>query len=346
MDLLIIVALSFLGGLLFQRIKVPAGMLIGSMVVTALLVSGAGFTAVPSIAKYVAQAAAGMYIGCSSTKEELLQLRTFYKPAIWLTVSLLLINFGLGFLLWGIGYSDLLTCLMCAVPGGISDVTLIATDMGADTSRVLLIHLCRLICGIALFPVMVNLTTPPIDDSHDTGTAAAKQVRPTHNTIRFLGLCALCGAGAYLGTYLNLPAGCLLGAMIVAFGVRFAGYQVVYPRQVRIGAQLLSGLYIGCLMDTSLLQDWHITLGALLLSVVVLVANAYLFGHLMQRFINIPVREGMLMLTPAGVSDMALISADIGVHSPRLILMQLYRFIMASALFPQLCYGLVQWLGW
>ena len=45
----------------------------------------------------------------------------------------------------------------------------------------------------------------------------------------------------------------------------------------------------------------------------------------------------MLMLTPAGASDMALISADIGVSSPRLILVQIYRLIIATAIFPQIC---------
>lgn len=345
MDLCILLALGFVAGCGFQKMKVPAGMLMGSMVVTALLVGGFHLSPAPESTKYIAQAAGGIYIGCSSTKEELCQLRTFYKPVIWLTVALALMNLVLGFLLYFMGYSDLLSSLMCAVPGGITDVTLIAADMGADASRVLLIHLCRLIAGIAIFPLLVNLITPPMPNIQGHDVTFSNQALPPHNPLRFVILCLLCALGAYVGVTLGIPAGCLLGSMVVAFGVRFAGFQVVFPQNVRLGAQVVSGLYIGCLMDPALFHDWRTTLGAMVACVAVLIVNAYVFGRLMQHYIQVPLREGMLMLTPAGASDMALISADIGVHSPRLILMQLYRFIMASALFPQLCYALVQWLN-
>ena len=57
----------------------------------------------------------------------------------------------------------------------------------------------------------------------------------------------------------------------------------------------------------------------------------------MEKRFGVPLREGMLMLSPAGASDMALISADIGVSSPRLILVQVYRLLIATAVFPQIC---------
>ena len=69
----------------------------------------------------------------------------------------------------------------------------------------------------------------------------------------------------------------------------------------------------------------------------VLLTNAAVFGKVMEKWFQIPLREGMLMLTPAGASDMALISADIGVNSPRLILVQIYRLLVATAVFPQFC---------
>ncbi len=77
----------------------------------------------------------------------------------------------------------------------------------------------------------------------------------------------------------------------------------------------------------------------------VLLGNAWLFGNWMERRFQVPLREGMLMLTPAGASDMALISADIGVNSPRLILVQIYRLLIATAIFPHLCLLLARALG-
>ena len=51
------------------------------------------------------------------------------------------------------------------------------------------------------------------------------------------------------------------------------------------------------------------------------------------------------MLTPAGAGDMALISADVGVSSPRLILVQIYRLLIATAIFPHLCLLLARAFG-
>ena len=53
-------------------------------------------------------------------------------------------------------------------------------------------------------------------------------------------------------------------------------------------------------------------------------------------------RGTALMMTPAGASDMALISADIGVHSPSLVVMQIFRMLMAASIFPQICYQIAK----
>ena len=48
------------------------------------------------------------------------------------------------------------------------------------------------------------------------------------------------------------------------------------------------------------------------------------------------------MMTPAGASDMALIAADIGVNSPSLVVMQIFRMLMAASIFPQICYQIAK----
>ena len=46
--------------------------------------------------------------------------------------------------------------------------------------------------------------------------------------------------------------------------------------------------------------------------------------------------ETMLAATPAGASDMALISADIGVNSRELVELQVIRLVVVVSLFPQI----------
>ena len=40
--------------------------------------------------------------------------------------------------------------------------------------------------------------------------------------------------------------------------------------------------------------------------------------------------------------EFALISADIGVHSPSLVVMQIFRMLMAASIFPQICYQIAK----
>jgi uncharacterized membrane protein AbrB (regulator of aidB expression) len=67
------------------------------------------------------------------------------KPALIMLGTFLVLNLAAGFLINLISIIDLLTALLCAVPGGVTDIPIIAEDMGADTSKVALLQLARYI---------------------------------------------------------------------------------------------------------------------------------------------------------------------------------------------------------
>lgn len=331
-------ALSAGVGYVFYRKRIPAGMLIGAVIAAAVLtaVFQAGY--VPGPTKNIAQVIAGTFIGCSAKREDLYLLRSFWKPVLMITFSLLVLNIAIGFLLYLTGYSDLLTCLVCAIPGGIAETTLIATDLGAVPSKVLLVHFCRLIVGLVLFPQVVERFTPPMPETaQGTETASGKAPDAQHNTARLLVVLAIASLCAWGGSLLRIPAAPVLCSLLGTFLLNISGFTVRFPDWLRRVAQVLSGAYIGCLLDLSRFGSPITVLWAVLITIAVLLTNAALFGRWMEKRFGVPLREGMLMLTPAGASDMALISADIGVSSPRLILVQVYRLLIATAVFPQIC---------
>ena len=324
-------------GLLFYRKRIPAGMLIGAVVASAVLTAGFQMGEVPSSFKHIAQVVAGVFIGCSASREDFRQLKTFCKPVLMITASLLLVNVAIGGLLFLSGYSDLLTCLICAVPGGISDVTLIAVDFGTDASKVLLVHFCRLVVGVAVFPTVVQRITPPMSEGAGEPSARKGKKMDRRGAGRLLLALAVSAAGAWLGNRLDVPAASILFPLFITFALNLSGFSIPFPSWLRQAAQVVSGAYIGGLLDPGKFGNPITVLSAVVITIAVLLANAYLFGRWMERRFRVPLREGMLMLTPAGAGDMALISADIGVSSPRLILVQIYRLLVATAIFPHLC---------
>lgn len=342
---LLTLALCTAAGLLLYRKHVPAGMLIGAAAASAVLTAGFQMEGVPSIYKHVAQVIAGVFIGCSANREDFRQLKTFYKPVIMITCSLLLVNVVIGGLLFFTGYSDLLSCLICAVPGGISDVTLIAVDFGADASKVLLVHFCRLVVGVAVFPTVVQRITPPMPEGAGESAIRKGRAMDRRGWARLSLALAIASAGAWLGNRLEVPAASILFPLFIAFALNLSGFSIPFPSWLRQAAQVVSGAYIGGLLEPEKFGNFTVVLSAVVITIAVLLANAYFFGRWMERRFQVPLREGMLMLTPAGAGDMALISADVGVSSPRLILVQIYRLLIATAIFPHLCLLLARAFG-
>lgn len=330
--ILLTLTASSAAGWFLRKKGVPAGMLIGAIAAAAALsVLGAGY--MPQQAKTAAQLVAGIFIGCSADRDDLRQLRNFYKPVLVVTLSLLLINLVIGTALYAISYGDLLTCLICAVPGGISDVTLIAVDLGADPSKVLVIHFFRLVVGVVVFPLLVNRFTPPVASAPVNATGKPQK----WNVSGIALIAAVSAAASYIGVQLGIPSVVILCSLTASFVLHMSGVCVAIPHWVRRAAQILSGAYIGCLLDPVAFSSPGILLGALLVTTLVLLADACIFGKLMEIWFHVPLREGVMMLSPAGASDIALISADIGLNSPRLVLMQVFRLLVATAIFPQLC---------
>ena len=64
--------------------------------------------------------------------------------------------------------------------------------------------------------------------------------------------------------------------------------------------------------------------------------NSILTGRLLRRLFGFPLRAAMLIATPAGASDMALISSDLGVESREVIELQIIRMVLVISIFPQI----------
>jgi uncharacterized membrane protein AbrB (regulator of aidB expression) len=108
------------------------------------------------------------------------------------------------------------------------------------------------------------------------------------------------------------------------------------PPWVKKIALLVSGCYIGSGITMNDVQGFRF----LALPVVIIlsgyVVNCFVTGKILSHTCGYNRKEGMLATTPAGASDIALSSADIGVENTSIIIIQIIRAIVAMALFPQI----------
>ena len=76
-NILITLLASFTVGMLFFKIKIPGGVLVGGIVGTTILSMTTGMAEMPFTARLIAQIIAGAFIGSSVDKEDLAKLKSF-----------------------------------------------------------------------------------------------------------------------------------------------------------------------------------------------------------------------------------------------------------------------------
>ena len=189
-------------------------MLVGALIGAALLNVLTPYGYMPYAGRFSAQVAAGAYIGAMFDRSELKSARRVWKPYLFVMAFFLAANLLAGFLIWKTGACDLMTALLSCVPGGMSDTPLIAADLGADVGVVAILQFVRMCVGVALMPALIAALSPP---SEHAGTAAEdaggkKKKQPLALAAVTV---AVAAAGGALGKLAGLPAGVLVGSMVI-----------------------------------------------------------------------------------------------------------------------------------
>ena len=107
------------------------------------------------------------------------------------------------------------------------------------------------------------------------------------------------------------------------------------PKGVKKCCQLVAGCYLGTLLTAQGLAGLVDLAVPALILVAGYTANCFGAGWLESRLFGYGRKEGMLIASPAGASDMALIIDDLNVKNTDVVIMQVVRAAVVMALFPQ-----------
>ncbi|WP_232284493.1 AbrB family transcriptional regulator [Bacillus timonensis] len=143
---------AFLAGWLLRN-KFPAAYVIGPLAVTAILgVVGVGLPIIPSWFLILAQVTVGMRMGNNIQLRDLKIGGRYCGVYFLLTVLLVAISFGLGYIFASFSDLNLPTALLSLAPGGLVEMVLTATAIGADPAVVSSLQLIRLLFIILIVP--------------------------------------------------------------------------------------------------------------------------------------------------------------------------------------------------
>lgn len=161
LTLLVYVLAGTVFGLLALKTGLPAAPLAGALI-GAAVVSMSGRVEVaewPSGTRTALQIGIGTVIGTGLTRASFDQLQNLWRPAVLITVTLVLTGIAIG--LWTsrlLGVDPLIT-LLGAAPGGISGMSLVGADYGVGAA-VAALHAVRLVTVLLVLPLVVKVLAP------------------------------------------------------------------------------------------------------------------------------------------------------------------------------------------
>lgn len=329
---------GLLGGWVGYRLRLPAGALIGAIASVALfnLVTESAYF--PLEVKILSQALSGAYIGAGVTRSDVLELKTIVRPALILVVGMCLFNIAVSLFLARFTPIDLVTCLFATAPGGITDMSLIATDMGGNPATVASVQLLRIVTVIGVTPHMLRFCLNYFSKPEDrvAGGSQAPQGRSVGMKSRanlFLTLTVALATGA-VGYVSGFPAGTMVFSMASIAGLNIAAGRAYMPIRLRLLAQALSGTLIG--MRFTMRDVWLLLESFWPLVVVLagfLVMNVVL-GVLIYKTSRLTLSTSLFASAAGGMSDLALIAAEMGGDAPKVVALQLVRLVSVIAFYP------------
>lgn len=156
-DLGLTCLIALLAGGLGKFLRVPGGAIAFSMIGCAgfNLVTNRGN--IPLNLRRFIQMFAGALIGCTIGRAQIIQVLELRGITVIAIVSFFLLDLVAAVVISHLFHIDIITALFACAPGGVTDMALIAEDLGADSVRVTGMHMIRLVGIVALYPAIISM---------------------------------------------------------------------------------------------------------------------------------------------------------------------------------------------
>lgn len=184
------------------------------------------------------------------------------------------------------------------VAGGASGIVAISRELGADERLVAVMQYLRVLVIVVLTPIVVGIAG---------GGGGGRPVPPgaaAGGWLEGAGALALClAAGIALARLLRLPAGSLLGPLVVAAGLSLAGADLMapVPEAVLQVAYVAIGLSVGLRFTVASLRHAARILPATLAMILLLIVASAALGMLLVPLAGVGALDAYLATTPGGL---------------------------------------------
>jgi membrane AbrB-like protein len=275
-------------------------------------------------------------------------LASAFRPSVvplisrhWLPVALvicgtLVLSLGVGLLLPVLVRLDRKTAALGTLPGAASGMLAMSDPLGADARLVAVMQYTRVVVVVVAATLvgrfgLVAGTESPSGQGLQTAPGSTEFL--VQNNLMAYALTALVvGLGAWAGTRLRLPAGALLGPLILGILLEELGVMhLAWPQGVPQAAYLVLGLWVGLLFDGDSIKRAGRLLPVVLLSAIGLVVACAALGWALSTLTSIDPITAYLATTPGGIDSVAIVALGSGADAPLVLAIQMLRLLAVIA---------------
>ncbi|MEM9436708.1 MAG: AbrB family transcriptional regulator [Pseudomonadota bacterium] len=301
------------GGIAASIVGLPMPFLLGSLLSVAPVViwqSASGWETLrfPRPLRFFFVGVIGMLIGSRFSPELVAKLPTIWISLIAVAVFVVLAHL-LGYTVYRrLGGYDRVTALYGSMPGGLIEGVALGEKAGGDLVLLTVHHFARIVIVVFTVPFLFLVVSGDVVGSASGLTLAASASSPFD--VALIAVIAL--VGAWVGIKIKLPAGHLMGPLILAGALHATGaITVVSPGWLVALAQLIVGTALATQFAGASIPVLTRAFGLTLVAVLGMFVIAGATAWLMAEYTVLDFPSAFVSFAPGGVAEMGLIALSL-----------------------------------
>src|SRR3954467_14479504 len=282
----------------------------------------------PSWSFLAAQAVVGVTLGAYMQSEALTAAAHDWLPVTLVSAATLGISMAAGRILARYTALDVPTATLGMIAGGASGIGPMADDLGGDDRLVAFMQYLRVVVVVLLTPLLIAAFGGGHRGSGGPSEPAFGDV------VAWLLTAVIAVLAAVAARRVNVPAGTLLGPMLVAGALTLAGVAFAVPPVVRELAFALIGLQVGLRFTLATVKLLGRLIFPVLSAVFGLLIGCAGLAVLLALTTAVSFRDAYLATTPGGLYAVLAVAFGAGANTTFILAVQILRLLVAVLLAP------------
>ena len=325
------ITIGLISALLAVRIGLPLPWFLGPMIGnTIAAVSGVPVFG-PTFLRPIAVPVLGVMLGSAFLPSVVAQATDWISTLAMVPVFLLLSGTATFAFFRRVGRFDPVTAFFSSMPGGLNEMVIQGGAAGGDMRKIALAHSTRILIVIFLVGLVYSYAAGVSSADSEPPYTEFTDLAPGDGA--WLVFCAVLGAP--LGVVLRLPAGLMVGPLLVSAVLHIAGVVTIGPpTAVSLAAQFVLGTSVGCRFCGTSPREVvsNLVLGSGAAFIMLLAALVSAVGVLLIS--QVSLWQAFLAFSPGGMMEMSLLAFAIGQSVAYVSVAHVFRFMVVLFVAP------------